>query len=368
VKPLDSGDSNVPAGSFAKVLYWANRNTPFTIGFFNQPRISPAQRQVQDALDGQTEPFFSDVHIVRDETSPQVRIVVEEGAINFERKDELLRVSGSVPILDWKRVGHENIWSIISNVARFNMHLYRENPVHPYRSRVSLSLHTLKGFKPQDDDQLSNGIASLQYTPGLEERYVFVINNLSYKDLWCSLHYSDYSITNMYTPPAINMAPPLRKGSSLTVGHGGLGVPPFTFTVRDLEQENAGFVKLFLSEHYADLTLLDQGGIAREALHPSVSRRFEKPQIDGEQDTITTAADVEEETDRSVAGPIRLLPDHRKSQHGLDRANWDTITATISVRRVIPELSEATLPYNPIQHQGTDREVCDLVFYPRAPC
>jgi hypothetical protein len=173
--------------------------------------------------------------------------------------------------------------------------LYHENPAHPYRSQVTLSLYTLKGNYSQNLDHISNGFAKLQYTPGSDEHYVFSINNKSYKHLWCSLHYfdpSDYSITNMYTPPSVNMAPPLRKRSFLVIGQGSAGVPPFTFTVRPNELHDAGFMKLFISEHHADLTILDQAGLG-ENDDAYVTRHCRDRSVDhGKWDTITVIVDV----------------------------------------------------------------------------
>jgi hypothetical protein len=289
VKPLSAG-FDIPAGRFARVHYWANHNAPFTIGFRNQPRISALDHQVRATLIQQNEERPSDVHIVHDETSPQVRIAVHERGVTFERKDELVRASDSDPIFDWKLVGNNDHLSIISNVARFNMHLYHENPAHPYRNQVSLSLFTLKGNNPQSHNHISNGIANL---PSSEEYYVFSINNLSYKHLWCSLHYfdpSDYTITNMYTPPSVNMAPPLRKRSFLVIGHGSAGVPPFTFTVRPNELHDAGFVKLFISEHHADLTMIDQKVVVKEA--NTVRHTRDRSQDHGKWDSITVVIDV----------------------------------------------------------------------------
>jgi hypothetical protein len=126
-----------------------------------------------------------------------------------------------------------------------------------------------------------------------EEYYVFSINNLSHEHLWCSLHYfdpSDYTITNMYTPPSVNMAPPLRKRSFLIIGHGSAGVPPFTFTVRPNELHDAGFVKLFISEHHADLTMIDQKDVVGEG--NTVRHTRDRSLDHGKWDSITVVIDV----------------------------------------------------------------------------
>jgi hypothetical protein len=289
--------SIIPKGQFARVSYWANSDASFKIGFSNSTAISSRQRDLQDTLHegtrrGTTQ-GISEVYIVRDEISPQVRISADEKGIIVERKDELVKKSGSDLIFKWTQPRVDNCdWTFIDKVARFNFHLYRENPAHPYRDKVLLSLFTFHRLKVVGSDHVSKGMAKLQSSK--DKTYVFVVDNRSNVQLWCSLYYfdpSNYFIAKMYAPPSSTMLPPLKGRSRLHIGQIGSGVPPFVFTVEDGELHDAGFVKLFISEQYADLSLIEQGGEAGER-EAGNTRNHDNSKTSTEWDTKTIIIDV----------------------------------------------------------------------------
>jgi hypothetical protein len=234
----------------AIVCYWANKAAPFKIGFQHSSEIP---LQMQGTLDRLTETTrFRRLSGSRRgfATYPDS---IDEEEILFERKDELVMKTKSTPISKRTRQKSCGDWSVINSIARFNLHLYRENSTHPYRDQVCLSLFSIEDGDLEGEDDMLNGYARLMDNYGPEETCCgAVVQNRSHVDLWCSLYYfgpSDCSITNIYSPPSPNMFPPLRKHSSSLAAEEQELYPG--------EAHDTGFVKLFISEKYADLTLME---------------------------------------------------------------------------------------------------------------
>jgi hypothetical protein len=55
-----------------------------------------------------------------------------------------------------------------------------------------------------------------------------------------------------------NVDAPLPANSKLTLGHGGGGVPPWIFRLREGDKKDVGFFKLFLSTVHADFSSILQ--------------------------------------------------------------------------------------------------------------
>jgi Caspase domain len=305
VKPVVP--TKLPAGKYARVSYWANRDNPFRIGFLPSPTpngMNERERAIREVLDrgGDDDDAIrevSDVCVVRDEVDPDVRIGVDEGGIRVERRDELVVGSGSERVFYWdrrggggsggeRRRGRKRIgsgmrtrsvvedWDIISHIARFNFHLYRENPAHPFRDMISIGLYRienddLQGFNllspPSPTSALPIPTATLFTSPSTpEQHHAFLLTNHSlHTSLFCSLYYYDptnYSISHMYSPPSSTMfPPPLACQGHLVVGHGSSGVPPFVFTVREGEGRDVGFVRVWVRERCPDLMGMEMGGL-----------------------------------------------------------------------------------------------------------
>lgn len=56
-----------------------------------------------------------------------------------------------------------------------------------------------------------------------------------------------------------NVDAPLPKQSKLTLGYGGGGVPPWKFSLREGDEKDIGFFKLFLSTVHTDFSSILQG-------------------------------------------------------------------------------------------------------------
>lgn len=96
---------------------------------------------------------------------------------------------------------------------------------------------------------------------------------------------------DLYVPPSSTMHPPLRRHSDLTLGYGSTVVSPFSFTLKEHETRDTGFLKLFISDQYADLSMMEQN-IAFDLVEPETTRGGSLPQGNGRWDTILTIINV----------------------------------------------------------------------------
>jgi hypothetical protein len=71
---------------------------------------------------------------------------------------------------------------------------------------------------------------------------------------------SIYPLEPYFQPPTAvdNVDPPLRPRGSLTIGYGSGGGAPFEYRLRDSQDVDVGFLRLFISTEPADLSGIEQ--------------------------------------------------------------------------------------------------------------
>jgi len=118
-----------------------------------------------------------------------------------------------------------------------------------------------------------------------------IVNNTDTK-LYPSLFYfdnSDLSILSYYQPPTTSaryqLDAPLPPRESLTIGYGSGGAAPLTFSLREGQDVDVGFLKLFLTTKPVDFSKIPQGTpFGREGHRELQPMPEDAP---GEWDTIT---------------------------------------------------------------------------------
>jgi hypothetical protein len=315
VQPKDASIT-VPPNSFATVSYWANTDEPFIISFFPAP--APPNDRRQKLLQAEFDRFeqgdrsASDIHFERDDMCEDANLIVyvDEEEMVVERRHPLITEYCLVD-WTWKRSTKRDMQEldVLKMIARFEMHLDRQNPDQPFQKDVTMGLVRLgSDSQPTRGNHISGGVADLVYDPNAQ--YAVVLHNSSNIDLWCSLYYfgecldrsvvavltspadpSEHAISELYVPPSSTMHPPLRRHSDLTLGYGSTVVTPFSFTLPQDDVRDTGFLKLFVSEQYADLSLMEQNA-AYEYLEPETTRGGGLPQGHGRWDTILTIINV----------------------------------------------------------------------------
>jgi hypothetical protein len=114
---------------------------------------------------------------------------------------------------------------------------------------------------PTGDNLICDGQARIILSDNL---YGVTLRNDSDYDLFPSLFYfclSDFSIQSCYVPPSSTMAAPLRHKSALTVGHGNNDGQAIEFDIQPGDGSETGFLVLFLSTQYADMTHIQQSSV-----------------------------------------------------------------------------------------------------------
>ena len=69
-----------------------------------------------------------------------------------------------------------------------------------------------------------------------------------------------YYLTHCPSGPH-RLEPPLKKGSSLSLGYGRAGERPFTYPIRPGRDIDVGFLKIYLSTKAFDLSGIAQGSL-----------------------------------------------------------------------------------------------------------
>ncbi|EIN11925.1 hypothetical protein PUNSTDRAFT_142133 [Punctularia strigosozonata HHB-11173 SS5] len=295
VQPRESSVT-VPPNSYATVSYWANVDDPFVVSFFPPPPNDTRQRLLEDEFErfAQGDRSNSDIHFERDDMNDDANLIVfvDEEEMVIERRHPLITEYCLVD-WTWKRKGDRQELDILKMIARFEMHLDRQNPDQPFQKDVSMGLVRLgSDSQPTRGNHISGGVADLPDDPNAQ--YAVVLHNSSNTDLWCSLYYfdpSEYAITDLYVPPSSTMHPPLRRHSDLTLGYGSTVVTPFSLTLKPEDERDTGFLKLFISEQYADLSLMEQNA-SYDYMEPETTRGGTLPQGHGRWDTILTIINV----------------------------------------------------------------------------
>ncbi|KIM75324.1 hypothetical protein PILCRDRAFT_13733 [Piloderma croceum F 1598] len=206
-----------------------------------------------------------------------------EGTLQFERLDPLM--SKYAPVLC--NISTEpSLSKILQGVSHFNFHIYRCNSKEPLQPHVKVILHRLTQSNPNQvleqpiyapdghidiiliTERENTVFASSKATADINGPfYRLTVTNESGRDLFPYLFYfdpSDYSIQPLYHPPCPTMEAPLapvhatNRSSKLKVGYGEANVEALQFSLANNITKDVGFLKLFMSSTYVDMTGLKQ--------------------------------------------------------------------------------------------------------------
>ncbi|KAK0452948.1 caspase domain-containing protein [Desarmillaria tabescens] len=209
---------------------------------------------------------------------PDLVIAADGDKVHFEIMEKdcidhgLTRMPFEVNIND-----SDAIHRILRSSADFYWHLHRSIKGSPLAGKVKLKCMKLTGTGEYTDDLEEilkpdpnggnlniGGVISVDVNE--EAMYGFKIENTSAVPLYVSMFYfdaSDLSIAAYYQPGsardgAVDFSLPPKK--SLTIGYGASGTVPHNYTLRKGQDVDVGFLKLFFSTEYMDLS-----GIVQES-------------------------------------------------------------------------------------------------------
>ncbi|KAJ7128546.1 caspase domain-containing protein [Mycena epipterygia] len=155
--------------------------------------------------------------------------------------------------------------SAFNGIAHFHyfLRVHNGNVLFP---GFALEMHRLQGSHPQASPDLTKGDkgnlvmqSEIRVRSEVGADYGFTIRNTSDVDLFPYLFYFDpdtYTILCWFSPENPTAPPPLRSQGSLTVGMGT--EDPFEFILEENQNTSSGFLKLFVSTEYLDLSQIKQ--------------------------------------------------------------------------------------------------------------
>ncbi|PVG00050.1 hypothetical protein CPB86DRAFT_813539 [Serendipita vermifera] len=271
-----------------------------------QSRAGTGGLSLHVPLDEKNMPIFKAIHNYMQETDPEdkriclvqkdramLEAVVKNGKINFHILDAqavsygLRRMHFTIePTVD-------AISPILRGAAHYYWHLYRLQANEYIEKGIKIEFTALEKSKTNFDEHgrpilhpvqpnlYHNGV--VQITIGRKTIYGIKITNKTNFDLFPAVFFfnsSDMSIVRYYemsTSGKFKLDVPLQKnGGTLTIGYGSGGAPPFSYTLRDGENLDVGFLKLFLMTEPVELSRVPQASPFEEA-RPAV--RFQQGKL-----------------------------------------------------------------------------------------
>ncbi|KDQ58476.1 hypothetical protein JAAARDRAFT_669678 [Jaapia argillacea MUCL 33604] len=280
---------------YAMITRFSELSPPFSVSIrrsdFGQShweRSYVLEKQIQHAQ-GYLDAGCPIIELTSEEDSTLVLSIDDNGNnLVLDRRDPL--ISSRCPRLMKPRSRYGSDFDTLALAARFDMHLYHENPTHPYKDQIKIRLC-------QDGDERcvnhiqEDGRVDLWHDESGDTRFIL---QLSLSDqcrdgsadsigesVWCSAFYfdpSDYSITQLYIPtlfshPSSRQRNPDPEDNSTrketysqkngdewsSMGVSSSNSDCLAFFCGDGESEDTGFIKIYFSSQYANLGLIEQG-------------------------------------------------------------------------------------------------------------
>ncbi|KZT71646.1 hypothetical protein DAEQUDRAFT_90987 [Daedalea quercina L-15889] len=275
----------IPTGARATVREWNNEE--LTLNVFVDPTVTGKHTELGQPT---IPPQLQDCVHSKD-TSEQADLAIfaraKPGDTTVERSDPLMSELAKKIAVD---LNENHIQHLITAALHFNFHLYRQPDPLNVLSTVHLELYKLREesvglprlVEVDDTNYISRErtvakyktyretVMREAYLTDLEASYGIKIVNNSGRHLYPYLFYfdpTDYSIEEWYYPESPSMPAPLRSRNSLKVGYGArdsASARTIEFSVPPGADSDTGFLKLFLSTSYVDMTSICQEGFTGE--------------------------------------------------------------------------------------------------------
>ncbi|KAF9070088.1 caspase domain-containing protein [Rhodocollybia butyracea] len=210
------------------------------------------------------------------EEEPDLIVTLRNGRVHFEVMDKLCRQYGLEHMPFDIRNDADLVHRVLRSAADFYWHLHRSSKDKQRLStKVTFECFELKETGEYNDDfeevlmpdpECSNlnvgGVVLIDVEK--QAMYGFKITNNSNVDIYISAFYfdmSDLSIEPYYQPGKAGnghseVSLPAKK--SLTIGYGDSGTPPYSFHVRENQDIDVGYLKVFMSTKYIDYSSVAQ--------------------------------------------------------------------------------------------------------------
>ncbi|KAF9472030.1 hypothetical protein BDN70DRAFT_844906 [Pholiota conissans] len=214
---------------------------------------------------------LENIFLVDSPNDAHIEIAEENGKAVFLIRDQRITQYGLTRLFESAELAVEDLIPILKAAAHYYWKINRTNVDPDISTKVQVEFYRLEDLTEDD-------FGESEFTPSGTNLYhdnivefvveedcpygLNLINNSPY-DLYPYMFYfdnSDLSIGAYYQPTATeDNLPPLKKnGGSLTIGYGPGSAAPFAYYLRDNQDLDLGFLKLFLTTKPVDLSNIPQ--------------------------------------------------------------------------------------------------------------
>ncbi|PBK59428.1 hypothetical protein ARMSODRAFT_899249 [Armillaria solidipes] len=206
---------------------------------------------------------------------PDLVVIADGDDVHFEIMDKLCRQHGLTRMpFKVKIDDSDTLHRVLRSSADFYWYLHHSSNGSPFATSTLECMKLEETGKYTDDleevlmpdpngDNLNiRGVIMVDVDQ--DAIYGFKITNTISLSLYVSIFYfdvSDLSISSYYQPGSAkeNVDVSLPPGESLAIGYGASGTVPHMYTLREGQDVDVGFLKLFFSTEYLDLSGIVQG-------------------------------------------------------------------------------------------------------------
>jgi hypothetical protein len=190
---------------------------------------------------------------------PELVLRVGDGGVTLDRKDlHMSYLTSAAPFIEATSVS-SLFPDVLAWIARFNLHLQRDNPEHPYVHEVDVRLHVLtKASEDSQEHEQEYMVPGEEYifhgqeavVPAIDHLlYGLVFENDSQQSLFPHIVLFDpatYSIEQFYSPMNPH-DPPLKPGNQLQLGRSSESMTALSFYLPEGQQKDTGILKVHSS-------------------------------------------------------------------------------------------------------------------------
>ncbi|KAF8970608.1 caspase domain-containing protein [Flammula alnicola] len=252
--------------------------------------IRPDPQQSLISLVRETRHDFPNVTIVDQEEDAQISIEMLNGKVTLRIVEQKLTRYNFARQIDGIDPTLEGLSPILKTAAHYYWHLNRTNDSPEVANNIQVEFYKLREDDSEDLIPVGDNLCvdnEIDFVVEEDQPYgVKLININKSRDFFPSLFYfdnSDLSIGSYYQHPLPGAAnhvaePPLpMNGGSLTIGYGAGGAAPFSYFLREGQDVDVGFMKVFLFSKPVDLSDVAQDTPFEEGRHQMTWKKKVKP-------------------------------------------------------------------------------------------
>ncbi|KAF8968688.1 hypothetical protein BDZ97DRAFT_1754992 [Flammula alnicola] len=252
--------------------------------------IRPDPQQSLISLVRETRHHFPNVTIVDQEEDAQISIEMLNGKVTLRIVEQKLKRYNFARQIDGIDPTLEGLSPVVKAAAHYYWQLNRTNDSPEVTNSIQVEFYKLREDDSEDLIPVGDNLCvdnEVDFVVEEDEPYgVKLINTNKSRDFFPSLFYfdnSDLSIGPYYQHPLPGAAnhiaePPLpMNGGSLTIGYGAGGAAPFSYFLREGQDVDIGFMKVFLFSKPVDLSDVAQDTPFEEGRHQKTWKKTVKP-------------------------------------------------------------------------------------------